>query len=196
VLKTDWSLFIWVVIYERRGIILGPVRGFVSGESKTTPNPMANYVATLWEDVSVLDARFLNLVSWGWFVRVGVFFSGGERGSCTQGDMSKICFTLLPFFTSPIRTYLWLESSVGLHRMGIKLWWRKQTVKISELLFFSVSLRFGNKNNEEGRCTLYEYSAEHGVSVGQCVWLSLFTRPVKNLGPDITCSECFMRFSV
>ena len=45
--NTEWSLFIRVVIYERRGIILGAVRGFVSRESKTTPNPMANYVAAL-----------------------------------------------------------------------------------------------------------------------------------------------------
>jgi len=45
--NTDWCLFIWVVIYERRGIIPGAVRGFVSRGSKTTPNPMANYVAAL-----------------------------------------------------------------------------------------------------------------------------------------------------
>ena len=45
--NSDWSLFIWVVTYKRRGIILGAVRGFVSRESKTTPNPVANYVAAL-----------------------------------------------------------------------------------------------------------------------------------------------------
>jgi len=47
VANTDRSLFIWVVIYERRGITLGAVRGFVSTESKSTANPMANYVAPL-----------------------------------------------------------------------------------------------------------------------------------------------------
>jgi hypothetical protein len=45
--NSDWSLFIWVVIYKRRGIILGAVRGFVSRESKSTTNPMANYVVAL-----------------------------------------------------------------------------------------------------------------------------------------------------
>ena len=43
----DWSLFIRVVIYKRRGIKLRAVRGFVSRYHKTTPKPMANYVAVL-----------------------------------------------------------------------------------------------------------------------------------------------------
>ena len=45
--NSDWSLFIWAVIYKIRGIILGAVRGFVSRESKSTTNPMANYVVAL-----------------------------------------------------------------------------------------------------------------------------------------------------
>jgi hypothetical protein len=101
---------------------------------------MANYVAALWEDVSVLDARFLNLVSWGWFVREGVCFSGVKGGSCTQWDMSKNMFYAASFFTSLLRTYLWIKRSVGLPRMDMKIWWLRQTVKILEL--FSSSFHF------------------------------------------------------
>jgi hypothetical protein len=180
--NSDWSLFIWVIICKRRGITLGAVRGFVSRESKTNHNPMANYVAALWEDVSVLDERFLNPISWGWIVRDGVCFSGVKVKGGGVLALSGTCrkYVLRNFLLYITSTNLLVDTAqFRLTSYGDETLVTETDCKNTRIFLFFILFRFRSKNNEEGRWTAHQYSAEHDVSVGQFVWLSLFTRPVQ-----------------
>jgi len=49
-----------------------------------------------------------------------VFFRGERRFLHSGGHVKNMFYT--SFFKSFVRTYLWIEGSVGLPRMEIKLW--------------------------------------------------------------------------
>ena len=193
--NSDWSLFIWVIIYKSRGIILGAVRGFVSRESKTTPNPMANYLETLWEDVSFLDARFFNHISLNWFVKEsGVFFFRGEGRFLHSVGHVKNMLYVTSFFTSLLRTYLWIQHSVGLPRMEMQLWWREQIVKTTELSsssFYFVSAARKTRNDVALLVNTAPSTMPRSASASVTLYAS-----GSDLGPDIACPEWFLCFNI
>jgi hypothetical protein len=153
---------------------------------------MANCVAALWEDVSVLDARFLNHISWGWFVGEGVCFSGVRWGSCTRGTCQKyVLHNFLLYLTST--NLLVIQRSVGLPRMEMEIWWRKQTVKIPELFSSSFYFVHAARITRKGIAMLMNgapstASQSSNASVTLCSYSS-------NLGPDIASPEWFLCFN-